>query len=123
MLHWKTAFSVNTSVRITLVDRVRYVLPRHKAANWVGFGRGRKSTWPGTNGVVKLLSSEFLNRLAGLVPRPLKHRHHYLEPPPVSAAPRPPTDWGEFVQAHDDRDRDVVHASPEELSVIDIRSS
>jgi len=27
--------------------RVRYVLPRHKAANWVGPGRGRKSTRPG----------------------------------------------------------------------------
>jgi hypothetical protein len=30
------------------------VLPRHKAANWVGPGRGRKSTRPGANGVVEL---------------------------------------------------------------------
>jgi len=35
------------------ISRVRYVLPRHKAANWVGSGRGRKSTRPGTNGVVR----------------------------------------------------------------------
>jgi len=34
------------------ISRVRYVLPRHKAANRVGPGRGRKSTRPGTNGVV-----------------------------------------------------------------------
>jgi hypothetical protein len=27
-----------------------------------------------------------------------------LEPPPVSPARGPPTDWGELVQAHDDRD-------------------
>jgi len=28
------------------IARVRYVLPRHKAANWVGPGRSRKSTRP-----------------------------------------------------------------------------
>jgi hypothetical protein len=28
------------------ITRVRYVLPRHKAANWVGPGRSRKSTRP-----------------------------------------------------------------------------
>ena len=33
---------------------VRYVLPRHKAATWVGPGRGRKSTRPGEKGVVNL---------------------------------------------------------------------
>jgi len=32
----------------------------------------------------------------------------------------PPTDWGELVQAHDDRD--VFQASPDELPVIDIHS-
>ena len=32
----------------------------------------------------------------------------------------PPTDWGELVQAHDDRD--VLQASPEDLPVIDIDS-
>lgn len=33
-------------VRIT---RVRHALPRHKAGNWVGAGRRRKSTWPATD--------------------------------------------------------------------------
>jgi hypothetical protein len=28
-------------------------MPRHKAANWVGPGRKRKSTQPGTNGVIE----------------------------------------------------------------------
>ncbi len=32
----------------------------------------------------------------------------------------PPTDWGELVQTHDDRD--VVHATPDEVPVIDIHS-
>ncbi|RLS79788.1 MAG: hypothetical protein DWI03_00965 [Planctomycetota bacterium] len=63
------------------IARVRYVLPRRWvtiwAANWVGRGRGRKSTRPGANGVVELLPFEFLDRLADLVPPPRKHRHRY----------------------------------------------
>jgi hypothetical protein len=59
------------------IARVRYVLPRHKASNWVGPGRGRKSTRPGANGVVELTPYEFLDRLADLVPPPRKHRHRY----------------------------------------------
>jgi len=47
------------------IDCVRYVLPRHKAANWVGPGRGRKSTRPGASGGVELTPFEFLDRLAG----------------------------------------------------------
>ncbi|MFN9271803.1 MAG: transposase, partial [Planctomycetia bacterium] len=108
-----SGFSVDASVRITLIDRdvpsyfqslehllrycarppfalerlsvirgadgriarIRYVLPRHKAATWVGPGRGRKSTRPGANGVVELSPFEFLDRLAALVPPPRKHRH------------------------------------------------
>jgi len=57
------------------IARVRYVLPRHKAANWVGPGRGRKSTRPGVSVVVELFPFEFLDRLAALVPPPRKHRH------------------------------------------------
>ena len=57
--------------------RIRYVLPRHKAATWVGPGRGRKSTRPGANGLVELSPFEFLDRLADLVPPPRKHRHRY----------------------------------------------
>jgi hypothetical protein len=263
MLAWENSgFSVDASVRITLLDRdvpsyfqslkhllrycarppfalerlsvirgpdgritrIRYVLPKHKAANCVGRGRGRKSTRPGANGVVELAPLEFLDRLADLVPPPRKHRHRYhgvfapnhklrkavtamaignigkrcdaatgghatggqptegccdanqkprshdtsriawaklmarvgeefplecpncgadirliafitepgpirkilthlgepLEPPPVSPARGPPTDWGELVQVHDDRD--IFQASPQELPAIDIHS-
>jgi len=59
------------------ITRVRYVLPRYKAANWVGTGRERKSTRPGANGVVELSPCDFLDRLADLVPPPRKHRHRY----------------------------------------------
>jgi hypothetical protein len=59
------------------IARIRYVLPRHKAAHWVGRGRGRKSTRPGATGVVELSPFEFLDRLADLVPPPRKHRHRY----------------------------------------------
>jgi len=110
-----SGFSVDASVRITLIDRdvpsyfqslehllrycarppfalerlsvrrgadgriacVRYVLPRHKAATWVGPGRSRKSTRQGANGVVELAPFEFLDRLADLIPQPRKHRHRY----------------------------------------------
>jgi hypothetical protein len=264
MLAWENSgFSIDASVRITLLDhdvpsyfqslehllrycarppfalerlsvirgadgriaRIRYVMPRHKAANWVGPGRKRKSTRPGANGVVELLPFEFLDRLADLIPQPRRHRHRYhgvfapnhplrpavtalavgrglarvpqeqvpvpgcrarvtgtdccaagaspshdtsriawaklmarvgeefplqcpacggdirlisfitepgpirkilthlgepLEPPPISPARGPPTDWGELVQAHDDRD--VFQASPDELPAIDIHS-
>ncbi|MEI7781522.1 MAG: hypothetical protein WCJ18_06305 [Planctomycetota bacterium] len=48
----------------------------------------------------------------------LTHFGEPLEPPSVSPARGPPTDWGELVQAHDERD--VFQASPDELPVIDI---
>jgi len=60
-----------------LIACVRYVVPRHKAANWVGPGRGWKSTRPGANGVIELSPFDFLDRLADLVPPPRKHRHRY----------------------------------------------
>jgi hypothetical protein len=60
------------------ISRVRYVLPRHKATNWVGPGRGRKSTRPGANGVVELSPFDFLDRLADLVPRLRKHRQQAM---------------------------------------------
>ena len=261
MLAWENSgFSIDASVRITLLDRdvpsyfqslehllrycarppfalerlsvirdadgriarIRYVMPRHKAATWVGPGRKRKSTQPGANGVIELAPFEFLDRLADLIQQPRKHRHRYhgvfapnhplrpavtalaignigkrrdatnsaraghddenccgthekprshdtsriawaklmarvgeefplqcpacggdirlisfitepgpirkilthlgepLEPPPISPARGPPTDWGELVQAHDDRD--VFQASPDELPAIDIHS-
>ena len=57
------------------IARVCYLIPRHKGANLVGPGRGRKSTRPGANGVVELSPLEFLDRLADLVPPPCKRRH------------------------------------------------
>ncbi len=81
------------------ITRIRYVLPRHKAANWVGPGRGRKSTRPGAKGGVELSPFEFLDRLADLVP---------------------PADRGELVQVHDDRD--VFQESTDVLPAIDIHS-
>jgi len=59
------------------ITRVRYVLPRHKAANWVGPGRSRKSTRPGAIAVVDLAPFDFLDRLSALVPPPRKRRHRY----------------------------------------------
>ncbi|MFM8703613.1 MAG: transposase [Planctomycetia bacterium] len=129
------------------IARIRYVLPRHWATiwavNWVGPSRGRKSTRPGANGVVELSPFEFLDRVADLVPPPRKHRHRYhgvfaphtepgpirkilthlgepLEPPPLSPARGPPTDWGEIVQVHDDRA--IFQGRIDELPVIDIHS-
>ncbi|MEX0669098.1 MAG: hypothetical protein WD060_01395 [Pirellulales bacterium] len=43
-----------------------------------------------------------------------------LEPPPLSPARRLPTDWGELMQVHDDRE--AVQVSPDELPGIDIHS-
>lgn len=50
----------------------------------------------------------------------LTHLGGPLEPPPIAADRGPPTDWGELLQAPDDRD--VFQASPDELPVIDIQS-
>jgi len=50
----------------------------------------------------------------------LTHLGEPIEPPPVSPARGPPTDWGGLVQVHDDRD--VFQSSPDELPAIDIHS-
>ncbi|MFM7412343.1 MAG: hypothetical protein ACKO6E_03945, partial [Planctomycetota bacterium] len=52
------------------IIRIRYVLPRHKAASGVGPGRTQKSARPGANGAVNLSPFEFLDRLVELVPPP-----------------------------------------------------
>jgi hypothetical protein len=51
---------------------------------------------------------------------PRWHCPRKAAPPPVSPARGPPTDWGELVQAHDDRD--VFQGPIDELPVIDIHS-
>ena len=43
-------------------------------------------------------------REPGPIQKILTHLGEPLEPPPVSPARGPPTDWGELVQIHDDRD-------------------
>ena len=48
------------------------------------------------------------------------HLGEPLEPPPVSLARGPPTNWGELVQIHDNRD--VFQASSDELPAMDIHS-
>ena len=54
----------------------------------------------------------------GPIRKILTHLGEPLEPPPVSPARGPATDWGELVQIHDDRN--VFQASPDELPAIDI---
>jgi hypothetical protein len=56
----------------------------------------------------------------GVIREILTHLGDPLEPPPVSPARGPPTDWGEVVQIHDNRD--VFQPSPDELPPIDIHS-
>jgi hypothetical protein len=56
----------------------------------------------------------------GPIRKILTHLGEPLEPPPVSPARGPPTDWGELVQADDDRE--AVQVSPDELPVIGIHS-
>jgi hypothetical protein len=65
----------------------------------------------------KALSCEHMLCRTGL-PRRLCLRK--AAPPPISPARGPPTDWGELVQVHDDRD--VFQSSPDELPAIDIHS-
>jgi hypothetical protein len=43
-----------------------------------------------------------------------------LEPPPISSARGPPTDWGELIEVHDDRA--VFQSLSDELPVIDIHN-
>jgi hypothetical protein len=59
-------------------------------------------------------------REPGPIRKNLTHLGEPLEPPPISPARGPPTDWGELIQAHDDRE--AVQVSRDELRVIDIHS-
>ena len=72
---------------------------------------------PGCGGDIRLIS--FITD-----PTPIRkilaHVGEPVEPPPVSPARGPPTEWPELVQARDDRD--VIQAAPDELPVINIHS-
>ena len=72
---------------------------------------------PGCGGDIRLIA--FITD-PGPIRKILTHLGESLEPPPVSPARGPPTDWGELVQVHDECD--VTQTSPDELPVIDIRS-
>jgi hypothetical protein len=72
---------------------------------------------PACGGDIRLIA--FITE-PGPIRKILTHLGEPLEPPPVSPARGPPTDWGELVQGHDDRD--IFQASPNELPTIDIQS-
>ena len=48
------------------------------------------------------------------------HLGEPLEPPPLSPARGPATDWGELILVHDDVE--IVQIAPDELLVINIHS-
>jgi hypothetical protein len=72
---------------------------------------------PACGGVIRLIA--FITE-PGPIRQILTHLGEPLEPPPVSPARGPPTDWSVLVQAHDDRY--VSQASSDELPAIDIHS-
>ena len=72
---------------------------------------------PACGGDIRLIA--FITE-PGPIRKILTHLGEPLEPPPVSPARGPPTDWVELVQAHDDRA--IFQASPDELPAIDIHS-
>jgi hypothetical protein len=74
--------------------------------------------WLPPNSVAR--SSQWLALGPGPIWKILTHLGEPLEPPPVSPARGPPTDWGELVPVHDDRD--AIQAPPDELPAIDIYS-
>ncbi len=80
-------------------------------------GEGFPLECPSCGGDIRLIA--FITE-PGPIRKILTHLGEPLEPPPVSPARGPPTDWGELVQIHDDRD--VFQASPDELPAIDIHS-
>jgi hypothetical protein len=72
---------------------------------------------PGCGGDIRLIA--FITD-PGPIRKILTHLGEPLEPPPVSPARGPPTDWGELVQVHDDRA--IFQGRIDELPVIDIHS-
>jgi hypothetical protein len=72
---------------------------------------------PACSGDIRLIA--FITE-PGPIRKILTHLGEPLEPPPVSPARGPPTDWAELVQAHDDRD--IFQGRIDELPAIDIHS-
>jgi hypothetical protein len=65
---------------------------------------------PNCGGDIRLIA--FITE-PGPIRKILTHLREPLEPPPLSPARGPPTDWGELVPVHDDHG--VFEASPDEL--------
>ena len=84
---------------------------------WPGWARGFHCNALGCGGDIRLIA--FITD-PGPIRKILTHLGEPLEPPPLSPARGPPTDWGEFVQVHDDRA--IFQGRIDELSVIDIHS-
>ena len=130
LLAWeKSGFSIDASVRITLIDRdffptgcpnrergvdVRHPNPLRTtptradlippaAATTSGWLRVSPSPCP-IHTTTAGRSRPTSNRRFASGRRPGWLRPRKAEPPPVSSARGPPTDWAELVQAHDDRD-------------------
>ena len=72
---------------------------------------------PACGGDIRLIA--FITE-PGPIRKILTHLGEPREPPPITPARGPPTEWADLVQAHDDRD--VFQASPDELPEIDIHA-
>ena len=72
---------------------------------------------PACGGDIRLIS--FITE-PGPIRKILTHLGEPLQPPPISPARGPPTDWGELMQIHDDRD--IFQGRIDELPAIDIHS-
>ena len=96
-------------------------LPRHlptpKAKLMARVGEEFPVACPGCGGDIRLIA--FITD-PGPIRKILAHLGEPLEPPPVSPARGPPADWGELVQAHDDRA--IFQGRIDELPDIDIHS-
>jgi hypothetical protein len=65
---------------------------------------------PGCGGDIWLIA--FITE-PGPIRKILTHLGEPLEPPPVSPARGPPTEWAELVPAHDERD--AIQSSPDDV--------
>jgi hypothetical protein len=81
--------------------------------------RLRHHPWP-SHSWQPPVAADFLSANLRPIRKVLTHLGEPLEPPPVSPARGPPTDWGELVQVHDDRA--IFQGRIDELPDIDIHS-
>ncbi len=91
-------------------------------SSWRGWGRSFRSSARSAAATSGSLTSSRSRGRSARSSRPccFIQSGEPLEPPPLSPARGPPTDWGELVEADDDRA--AVQVSPDEQPVIDIHS-